>query len=406
MVNFEQCIDWCESGVLDLKIITCHTRENIRDAKRLHELYIARMKDYKDKNQWEKLRLAPKNTIQNWTNEIIIIKLMNKNVWSYNIAQRWFTDFMQWLYTSMRLIAEGKNTYTIPMISIALDDVFHTYLENSLDYFAMCQDLFNLEYIPHSPGPRVMENDQQLHKLMQDVKNGMIELQNDWGREYIDRVFAYEMDIVKLDLGKNVTIEQCIDLCDEKAFDYRLFGSSNGQMVKLGHTQLYSYYKNIEQISQKLNLSQLTLPPKTLIEQWEHRQVILKLMNTHTWNEDKARECLIDYMKWLYTAMRLTQIKQKYTLPILPFILNFVWLDYLQFSYDFFTMSHSLFGIEYVHKINQLELMQATNCDSKIVYDYIREGLLALNQDWGSTYVNRIFAYEINCVKIKLEIAN
>ncbi|MCX8514841.1 MAG: hypothetical protein ORN24_04660 [Burkholderiales bacterium] len=80
IISIEKYIDWCESGRLDLKIITYHSGQNTRDAKRLHKIYTARIKQCKENTHWQELRLPPKNTIENWTNPQIIVKLMNKNV--------------------------------------------------------------------------------------------------------------------------------------------------------------------------------------------------------------------------------------------------------------------------------------------------------------------------------------
>lgn len=215
-INIKECLDLYDTGAFDISLFAIHTGKNIKADKNHHTAYLERMAQFKDQFSWDSLQLPSKSAIEQWTHLPTMITLMNRNVWTEKTASLWFTDYMRWLYSSMRLISEHKNNYTLPMVSILMDSVFHSYLEQSLAYFDMCRSLFNMEYIPHTPGPRIMYEDEQLQMLVKSLELEIQALEQDWGEDYVNRVFEYEMDMVRLRLDKKVTIKDCVKLCGEK----------------------------------------------------------------------------------------------------------------------------------------------------------------------------------------------
>lgn len=136
------------------------------------------------------MKLPEKSVIDSWENAPTIYRLMHENRWSKNIAKQWFTDFMRWLYTSHRSELENGKYFMMDNLHY-LDDVWHAYILSTRDYFKMSRELFDVEYIHHNP-----ENPFLASPMPDDVTAYQMNmLLEDWGEEYIDRVWNYGADM-------------------------------------------------------------------------------------------------------------------------------------------------------------------------------------------------------------------
>lgn len=186
-----------------------------------------------------------------------------------------------------------------------------------------------------------------------------------------------------------------------KEVDYRVFGAYKGQLVR-GSVQCEHHYREeLKQALQEHNMSSLCMPDKKLIEHWDHLPTILKLMNEHSWTEEEARTHFKAYMKWIYTYARLVLEKQA-CVPIFPLLLEYVWRQYVQFSFDFFAMSQQLFNINYLHQLNFFKDFAYESLPKEQLVLLLKKGILALEEDWGSEYLQSIFSYETEVIRVHL----
>jgi hypothetical protein len=75
-----------------------------------------------------------------------------------------------------------------------LDNVWHAYILNTRDYALMSKTLFNIDFIHHEPENPFKNTtiDPELYKQQ------LIFLLEDWGEEYIGRVWKYATDISEI----------------------------------------------------------------------------------------------------------------------------------------------------------------------------------------------------------------
>ncbi len=136
------------------------------------------------------MKLPDKSIIDSWEHLPTIYRLMYENRWPKQYAKTWFTDFMRWLYTAQRSEIQNEKHFIMDNLHY-LDDVWHAYILSTRDYFEMSQELFGLGYIHHEPGnPFMAESLSDEVTLYQ-----MSMLLEDWGEEYIDRVWNYGADM-------------------------------------------------------------------------------------------------------------------------------------------------------------------------------------------------------------------
>ncbi len=136
------------------------------------------------------MKLPAKSQIENWEHLPTIYRLMSENRWTLDYSRQWFKDFMKWLYTAMRSDVEKQTRFMMDGIHY-LDDVWHAYILHTADYMQMSRELFNVEIIHHTP-----ENPFLQEPLADEViiyQMGM--LVEDWGDEYVDRVWRYGADM-------------------------------------------------------------------------------------------------------------------------------------------------------------------------------------------------------------------
>ena len=136
------------------------------------------------------MKLPDKAVLLNWINKPTIYRLMNENKWTYEFSKQWFTDFMCWMYTSVRsVIATGD---FLDMDGLHhLDTVWHAYILNTKDYFVMSKELFDIDYIHHDPENPFQNVEFSDDKLI--IQLNM--LMEDWGEEYVDRVWKFGADM-------------------------------------------------------------------------------------------------------------------------------------------------------------------------------------------------------------------
>lgn len=141
--------------------------------------------------------LPNKSDLKNWTCEPVILRLMSENRWPRRISEQWFKDFMCWFYSSCRWNQENKTPFMMDGMHY-LDDVWHAYILNTKDYFFMCKELFGVDYIHHEP-----VNPFKKEPMEQDVyRNQLLFLLEEWGEEYIDRVWEYGANVSDLTDGQ------------------------------------------------------------------------------------------------------------------------------------------------------------------------------------------------------------
>lgn len=139
------------------------------------------------------MKLPEKTIIDQWYCEPVVFRLMHENRWSKKYATQWFQDFMRWLYTATRYKAETKRSFSMDGLSY-LDDVWHAYILHTELYFQMSRELFDEPYIHHAPANPFVEA-----SLPTDVfESQLMALLNDWGEDYVDRVYAYGADLSDL----------------------------------------------------------------------------------------------------------------------------------------------------------------------------------------------------------------
>lgn len=134
--------------------------------------------------------LPTKTTLENWDCNCVVERLMYENKWPRKLAKQWFTDFMRWLYSSQRWKQE-KSTAFFMDVCHYLDDVWHAYILHTKEYFRMSKVLFGVEYLHHNPEPAFFRK--PIEK--ETYREQLIFLLDDWGEEYIDRVWSYGADI-------------------------------------------------------------------------------------------------------------------------------------------------------------------------------------------------------------------
>ncbi len=136
------------------------------------------------------MKLPEKEVILNWVNKPTILRLMKENTWTYDFSKQWFTDFMCWMYTSVRSELETDKFFSMDELN-NLDKVWHAYILNTKDYFTMSQELFDINYIHHDPENPFLEGEFENEELTSQI----MMLIDDWGEEYVDRVWKYGADI-------------------------------------------------------------------------------------------------------------------------------------------------------------------------------------------------------------------
>lgn len=136
------------------------------------------------------MKLPDKAQIINWRHEPTILRLMHENRWTYDTASLWFSDFMKWLYTCRRYIQEKDKPFEMDGLHF-LDEVWHAYILHTKDYFKMSSELFGLEYIHHTPENPFAAGEPIPDDILLAQMNALVE---DWGTEYVDRVWKYGAD--------------------------------------------------------------------------------------------------------------------------------------------------------------------------------------------------------------------
>lgn len=145
------------------------------------------------------LALPSKEIINKWYHEPTVLRLMSERKISRKDASQWFTDFMKWLYTCNRWCIEGNGSFMMDGLHL-LDDVWHAYILSSRDYAFMSITLFNIDFIHHEPeNPFVnAQIDPEIYKQQ------LIFLLDDWGEEYIARVWRYAIDVSEITTKHNI----------------------------------------------------------------------------------------------------------------------------------------------------------------------------------------------------------
>jgi len=97
---------------------------------------------------------------------------------------------MKWLYCAVKYRATFKKGLMMDSVH-HLDDVWHAYILHTKEYFEMSKELFDIEYIHHHP-----ENPFKKESTDNDLlREQLIFIHNEWGDDYIDRVWQYGADI-------------------------------------------------------------------------------------------------------------------------------------------------------------------------------------------------------------------
>lgn len=136
------------------------------------------------------MSLPSKEQLLNWQHQPTIYRLMSEKRWSRTLSTQWFNDFMRWLYTAMRSEVQNDRDFIMDNLHY-LDDVWHAYILHTKDYMLMSKTLFEREIIHHTP-----ENPFLSAKLADEVIiYQMSMLIEDWGDEYVDRVWQYGADM-------------------------------------------------------------------------------------------------------------------------------------------------------------------------------------------------------------------
>lgn len=136
------------------------------------------------------MKLPTKEQIESWEHLPTIYRLMSENRWPLEYGQQWFKDFMRWLYTAMRSDVENQKRFIMDGIHY-LDDVWHAYILHTVDYMQMSQQLFGMNIIHHTPENPFTQTALADETILYQM--GM--LIDDWGEEYVDRVWRYGADM-------------------------------------------------------------------------------------------------------------------------------------------------------------------------------------------------------------------
>ncbi len=145
------------------------------------------------------MKLPEKYQIDEWQCEPVVLRLMSENRWSRQLANQWFQDFMRWLYTASRVGSKEKKPFSMDGLSY-LDDVWHAYILHTKLYFEMSRQLFDVEFIHHTP-----ENPFGAPAIDSEVfEKQLMALLEDWGEPYIDRVYAYGADLSDITSGAEI----------------------------------------------------------------------------------------------------------------------------------------------------------------------------------------------------------
>ena len=134
--------------------------------------------------------LPDKEVVLNWVHEPSIKKLMYKYKWPKKIARQWFQDLMCWLYSAQRWKMVHKAAFNMDGMHY-LDDVWHEYILSTKDYFKMSRELFDIQYLHHNPENPYNRPEPNMDELVKQLEF----LMEDWGEEYVDRVWAYGADL-------------------------------------------------------------------------------------------------------------------------------------------------------------------------------------------------------------------
>lgn len=131
-----------------------------------------------------------KKNIEEWIHEPTIKRLMSENRWSKKLATQWFHDLMKWLYTANRWNTTHNSTFMMDHMHY-LDDVWHAYILHTRDYANMSSKLFGLSFFHHEPSDPFIS--QPIGEVL--CEKQLIYLLEDWGDEYIDRIYEYASDL-------------------------------------------------------------------------------------------------------------------------------------------------------------------------------------------------------------------
>ncbi|QIW10699.1 hypothetical protein [Francisella sp. LA112445] len=140
----------------------------------------------------QKIKLPSKTDILNWNNESVTLRVMKELKMNRAQAKQWFTDFMCWLYSAQRWRLEKQKSFMMDSMNY-LDEVWHAYILHTRDYLTMSKELFGIECVHHNP-----ENPFKGEPMDPEVfEQQLLFLIDDWGEEYIDRVWAYGNDVAE-----------------------------------------------------------------------------------------------------------------------------------------------------------------------------------------------------------------
>lgn len=134
-------------------------------------------------------KLPDKSVVNLWECDLVVLKLMHDFKWPRHVAQQWLTDFLRWLYTARRYRTLHNQSFAMDGMS-HLDDVWHTYILCTKEYFKMSRELFSTSYIHH--GPENPFNRKELDSAT--FESQLLALLDDWGEAYLERVYAFAAD--------------------------------------------------------------------------------------------------------------------------------------------------------------------------------------------------------------------
>lgn len=136
------------------------------------------------------MKLPNKSQIIAWQHEPTVLRLMKENRWTKDTAQQWFNDFMKWMYTCQRYSKETGKPFEMDDLHF-LDEVWHAYILHTKAYFKMSKELFDVEYLHHDPENPFGSGEAIPDEVLLAQMNALVD---DWGVEYVDRVWKYGAD--------------------------------------------------------------------------------------------------------------------------------------------------------------------------------------------------------------------
>lgn len=129
-------------------------------------------------------------------------RLMAEHKWPHNTAAQWVGDLLRWLFTAQRWRRENGTPFEMDALT-PLDDVWHAYILHTREYLTLSKQLFGVPYLHHDPGDPLAPAPLDPQRFERQLQA----LAADWGNDYIDRVYAYGVDLYDLSAGPEPTAE-------------------------------------------------------------------------------------------------------------------------------------------------------------------------------------------------------